>query len=381
MQLYRVRKMPKRVFISVVSLFVLFNSVYSQFDNSFFDANKYDENIDSSAWQFHFDNLNYFRNTEYTSSVDKGSTFPGFHLLPYAQYQFNSKAVIYGGLFLRYDFGNSNVKTLTPYIKFKYRLWGHDLIFGNLEGNVQHNIIEPMVSYESVITNRMEQGIQVKRENKKVEYDFWIDWQRIIYEGSPFNEVFYGGLNLKYNPILNKTTKLSLVGQGTTVHKAGEIDNSPTANTMEYNYALGTEFNHSFDPNHSLYLAGYYANYWDHTNRVYPGFQTGEGALGILRMRMHEIDLVMTYWQSYDFQSPTGDPLYFTFGRRNLVDPYHFRQMVSLRVANELHVAKNLTFLSRLGFNYNIDHNSLDVVMENYLRWHFRTTAKKVHLN
>ena len=53
-------------------------NVYSQYENSFFDSDKYEKIIDSSHLKFHFDNLSYFRNVEYLSQIDKGSTYIGF---------------------------------------------------------------------------------------------------------------------------------------------------------------------------------------------------------------------------------------------------------------------------------------------------------------
>ena len=376
-----VMKMPKSVLLALFCTLFLFNSVYSQYEHSFFDADKYDEVLDSSHLQFHFDNLNYFRNTEYTTLVDKGSTFPGFHLLPYMQYQFNENAEIMGGLFIRYDFGNPNIKTIEPYIKFKYRLWGHDLIFGNLEGSVQHNMIEPMMDYEQAITNRTEQGIQVKKEDRRIEYDFWIDWQQMIYEGDPKNEEMYAGLTFRFNPIMNDRTKFSINGQSLTVHKAGEIDSSITPNQMVYNYAFGLEFNHKFSENTELFLSGHAAYLHDHSNFQSYGFRSGLGQLAVLRLRLHEYQIILNYWDAYRFQSPYGERLYFSIGRKNPMQPFNYRKMVGLRIANELHVAKNLTFLSRVGLNYNVDFQKADVVMENYLRWHFTNKARKVHLN
>lgn len=372
--------MLKKLVFALFLSAILFNSVYSQYPSEFFHADKYDKTIDSGHLQFHFDNLNYFRNTDYTTKVDKGSTFPGFHLLPYVQYQFNENAQIFGGLFLRYDFGNPQIKTLEPYIKFKYRLWGHDLIFGNLEGNVQHNLIEPIFDYERLVTDRQEQGIQVKLEDHRIEYDFWIDWQEMIYEGDPDNEAMFAGLTLNINPIMNETTKLSINGQATTLHKAGEIDSSIYPNSMEYNYGFGLVLEHSFNENVDLYLSGHAAYYHDHSNTLVNGFVNGLGQLAVARLRIHEYQIILNYWDAYQFQSPTGDRLYFTVGRRNQRDPFKYRKMVGLRIANELHVAKNLTFLSRVGLNYNIDHGRADVTMENYLRWHFTLKPVKLEL-
>lgn len=373
--------MQFRLSLTILSVIFLFNSVYSQFDNTFFDSDFREERIDSSHIQFHLDNLNYFRNTEYTTMIDKGSTYPGFHLLPYAQYQFNSNAVIYGGLFFRYDFGNSRVKQLDPYLKFKYRLWGHDLIFGNLEGGTQHRLIEPMYDYERMITDRWEQGIQIRRANKAVEYDFWIDWQNMIYENDAEKEIMFAGINLNINPILTDKTKLSLNAQGHTYHAAGELDSTTTPNSMEYNFALGGSFRHTFNKNTSLCISGHAAYYYDHGQTFANGFANGNGSLAVAQLKIHEYEIVLTYWDAYRFQSPVGERLYHSVGRKNgPANPYDYRKMVSLRIANEIKITEGLVFYNRLGVSYNIDHNKTDVIMENYLRWHLRSKSKEVRL-
>ena len=373
--------MRRIAFLASCWSIIMCNLVYSQYDNSFFDIDKFDRILDSSALQFHFDNLNYFRNTEYTTHVDKGSTYPGFHLLPYMQYQFNENCEVLGGLFVRYDFGNPTIKTVEPYIKFNYRLWGHELIFGNLEGGVQHDMIEPMMDYEQAITRRMEQGIQVKRENKRVEYDFWIDWRRMIYQDDPGKEEMYAGLTFDFNPILNEKTKLSIGGESLTIHNAGEIDTSKTPNVMIYNYAFGLKLKHHFSEHSSIYLAGHAAYYHDHSGELVHSFKNGLGQLAVVRVDLHDMFFVLNYWDGYQFQSPNGDRLYFSEGRQNPGNPFRYRKMAGFRVGNELPMGKNLSFMSRIGVNYNIDFQKADVIMENYIRWHFTNTPKTIHIN
>ena len=60
---------------------------------------------------------------------------------------------------------------------------------------------------------------------------------------------------------------------------------------------------------------------------------------------------------------------------------YDYRKMVGARVGYEVTIGKNLVFLNRLGLNYNVHPNKLDVTMENYLRWHFSTKKRKVNLD
>lgn len=354
--------------------------MYSQYENSFYDLNKYEKKIDSSHILFHFDNLSYFRNTEYTSLVDKGSTYLGFYLLPYVQYSFNDKAQIYGGLSVRYDFGNPQVRKIEPYFKFTYELFGHDIIFGTLDGTVQHKVIEPLMDYELAITDRYEQGLQVRKPGKNLEYDFWIDWQKMIYENDPFNEVISAGLNTYLSPISTDKNKLSINGVATTVHKAGEIDKSIEPNSMEYNFAAGLEYTHHFSENTNLFLSGHAAFYEDRSGQLATGFRDGLGQLAVARLTHHGYQFVLSYWDSHQFQSPTGEQLYWSLGNRNSPVPFNYRKMAGARISYEVEIGKNLVFLNRVGLNYNIDHNKADVTMENYLRWHFTNKAQKVKL-
>ena len=150
----------------------LCNIVYSQYENSFFDHDKYEKTLDSSHLKFHFDNLSYFRNAEYLSRVDKGSTYIGFQAMPYLQYSFNEKAQIYGGFNLRYDFGNPAIQSIEPYFKFTYDdVLHHNIVFGSLNGTLQHKMIEPLYDYEKAITDRFEQGLQISKPGKYLTYD------------------------------------------------------------------------------------------------------------------------------------------------------------------------------------------------------------------
>jgi hypothetical protein len=341
---------------------------------------KYDNKMDSSALRFDFDNLSYFRNTEYSSLVDKGSTYPGFHFLPYFRYSFNDKAEIYGGLFLRYDIGNPRIKTIEPYFKFRYILWNHELIFGNLEGSVQHRLIEPMFTYEYAVTDRTEHGLQIKYPGRRIDYDFWIDWQKTIYELDPFNEIFFGGLNFYLNPVVRDYTLLRLNTQFLTVHSAGEIDKSVIPNTMEYNLAFGIDIEHRFSNETELYLSSHVAYYEDYSRPLATGFKDGTGYFSVLRLSHGDYQFVLTYWDAHQFQAPRGDQLYHSIGRKNQLKPYDWRKMASFRISYEVEIGEHLVFANRLGLNYNIDHQKADVIMENYLRWHFHLKPRKIQL-
>ena len=360
----------------------LFTNVYSQYENSFFDNDKYEETIDSSHLLFHFDNMSYFRNAEYLSPVDKGSTYIGFQVLPYVQYSINEKCQIYGGVNLRYDFGNPEIRSIEPYFKFTYEdVLKHNIVFGSLNGTLQHRMIEPLYDYEKAITDRFEQGLQIIKPGKTLEYDIWIDWHDMIYENDPKNERFIAGYNFYFNPVNNEKNKLSLNAQAITSHSAGEIDLNSSPNAVEYNFAYGLEYTHIFSKNTNLFMSGHVALYEDQSNNLVNGIIDGVGHLGVLRLTHHDYQFVLNYWDSYQYQGPWGEQLYHSLGNKNWPYAQDYRKMIGARVGYEVTIGKNLVFLNRLGFNYNVHPNNLDVTMENYLRWHFTTGKRKVNLN
>jgi len=373
--------MRSRHLLSWLISLLIFVDVYGQYENSFFDNDKYEKTIDSSHIQFHFDNLSYFRNAEYLSPVDKGSTYIGFNLLPYVQYSFNDKAQIYGGLLVRYDFGNPAIKTIEPYFKFTYdNVLKHNIVFGSLDGTLQHNMIEPLYDYEKVITDRFEQGVQLIKPGKRLTYDIWIDWHDMIYYNDPKNETFVAGYNVYLNPINNEKHKLSLNSQGLTVHSAGEIDQYSDPNSVEYNFASGIEYSVFFNKNTSLFLSGHVAYYEDRSDVKVNGFLDGTGHLGVLRLQHKDYQFVLNYFDGYQFQAPWGEQLYHSLGNKNWPVAHDYRKMIGARVGYEVEIGKHLAFLNRLAFNYNVNSNKIDVTMENYLRWHFVTAKRRVNL-
>ena len=367
---------------ALVCTFFLCTNVYSQYENSFFDNDKYEQIEDSSHMRFHFDNLSYFRNAEYLSPVDKGSTYIGFQAMPYVQYSFNEKAQIYGGFNLRYDFGNPEIRSIEPYFKVTYNdVLKHNIVFGSLNGTLQHKMIEPLYDYEKAITDRFEQGLQILKPGKHLSYDAWIDWHDMIYENDPKNEQFIAGYNVYLNPVNNEKNKISLNAQGITAHSAGEIDVNSKPNSVEYNFAYGLEYTHFFSDHTNLFLSGHAAFYEDRSDNLVNGIIDGVGQLGVLRLTHKDYQFVLNYWDSYQYQGPWGEQLYHSLGNKNWPYANDYRKMIGARVGYEVTIGENLVFLNRLGFNYNVHPNKLDVTMENYLRWHFRGKKKKVSLD
>lgn len=362
----------KASFFTLLVCIIVYNPLKAQLDNQFFHLDYFDQPIDSGKWQLSFDNFSYFRNTEQLSKVHYGRSYIGTHFLPTATYQINDKAKISGGAFMRYDFGNPGFKEFKPFFQFSYKLWNHDIIFGSLQGNVQHEMVEPIFEYERVITRRLEEGAQIKFDNKRWKYEIWIDWETMIYQNSPFNESFVAGYNVFYKPINRDKHILRLNSQAMTLHQAGEIDLSPVTNVMFYNFAHGLDYQWKPNENFDLFASFYGVYHEDQSGTTAFHFIDGLGQLATLRLQYKGHSLVLNYWDAHEYQAPLGEGLYRSSADKNPDNPIRYRKMAMARLVTEKKITENLTFLTRLGCNYNIDHSAVDVIMENFLRFNIR---------
>ena len=161
---------------------------YAQLDNATlkFDLKMKDQ--DSNALFFSLNSLNYLRNTEYFGPIEAGKTLFGYHLNPRISYFPNSNLRLDFGGFFRKDFGNDKFNTISPVFSIKYSKKGYSAFFGNYEANMNHRLVEPLFNIEYAITKPLENGFQFKIDKKRIFSDTWVDWQKMIYTGSPFKE-------------------------------------------------------------------------------------------------------------------------------------------------------------------------------------------------
>ncbi len=180
-------------------LVLLFTSLsifsYGQWDNTFFDLERKDTQV--GLLQLNVESLGYFRNSEYKSRIDQGRTLFGYQMWPELSYQSSDKVQVSLGLFVQQDFGADEAIIKRPTFSFQFTNNGHFIRFGTLMGAMQHQLVEPLYDPERVIENRLENGFQYRRNTKRFDGEFWIDWHKMIYQNSPFREEFTTGIRIE----------------------------------------------------------------------------------------------------------------------------------------------------------------------------------------
>lgn len=347
---------------SLLLITFLFSSYFAsaQFNQSAFENRIRPDSSLTNEVHFNFYNLNYVRNYEYTNDFHDGYTLYGTQLQPQLVYYAHPDLAITAGAFIRKDFGRNGISDAKPLFSVKYHKRNLTLIFGSLEGNIQHKYIEPLYDFERILTTPIEYGTQLLVERKKFTLDAWIAWQKMIYKGDPTKEEIIGGLSTESFLIKNDDWKLSVPAQFLAFHQGGQIDVlKEIPITTMFNGATGIKLHKDINRNiKQVYTDNYIAVYKDFSPDKRRAYQGGFGLWLNAGVESKWGSLVASYWKGNNFISIKGMPLYESVSD-NLYSPglrQSSRNIVSLRYAYQKELIPHLYLDVRFEPHIDLDH-------------------------
>lgn len=344
--------MKKTFFIFYVLLIFHLNG-FSQLPNESFSSPKKIQAERANELYLAIQNFNFVKNNEYFNDIVEGRTYLGYQFAPSLVYQPSEKIRIQAGVFFWKDFGNPDFTDIQPIFSAKFQTDSLAITLGNLEGALSHNLIEPLYDFENIINQRLENGLQIQYNRSRFGLDLWVDWQQMIYQNSPFQEIIFGGLNAYISPIKTNDFELRIPFQATIRHQGGQIDSSelPVRNTL--NYAVGLWANwHNSATNPFLkniqfdtYFVGFQGDTVNISNELIS--LSGQGVYSDLRFNTRWLDIMFSYWSAEDFSSAQGGSVYRSYNAvsQELVSPK--RELLFLRLFKEWQIADDFTFIFR----------------------------------
>lgn len=310
--------------------------------------------LDSGRLSLEIENFNYARNYEYFGDIPLSYTLLGYQFMPQLKYVLNPHFSLKGGIFLRREFGLDGFTDIDPVLTARYQNKGFSFLAGTLEGTLNHRFIEPLFDVENIITDRLEQGLQVLVNNPRFWFDGFVDWQKAIELNSPYREEFTAGLSSRLKLVDNDKLTLELPLQALATHKGGQIDTSNLPVESLLNTAVGATLTF---PLRSSFLKAiktdhYFAYYRDLSNTKQQLFNSGSGWYSSLILKSKwNIDLDARYWRGKGFYAPRGGALYSS---------------VSEKVAGYSEEDRDLVFLSFIYDKQLFPHVFIDLRLEPY---------------
>ncbi|MCU0444544.1 MAG: hypothetical protein MUE85_06460 [Microscillaceae bacterium] len=271
-----------------------------------------------------FNVLSYFRNNEYFNPIVSGETLFGYLFSPTFTYYPTEHLRLDVGAFFRQDFGSTRFSQVSPFFRLQYKKDSTSVIFGNLQANHSHLLIEPLYAFENMINRYLESGIQILHHKKWLYLDLWVDWQRRTFRGSSEQEQIWGGLSAYFQLYQSDKVSWRIPIQASILHRGGQdlVGSAfPASNTL--NGAVGLNFELT-NPKERFVRNIRLESYWVYANapildtfqfartQVLP-FELGSGAYLNGGIKTRWLELLVSWWRGNNFESSEGGELYRSY--------------------------------------------------------------------
>ncbi|WP_051359683.1 hypothetical protein [Adhaeribacter aquaticus] len=325
--------------------------------------------------RFGFRTLGFMRDNEYTNDIAAGYTLFGYHLNPRLVYFPAQNVRIEGGVFLLKDFGNPKLQQVQPTFTVKVQNQKSAFIFGTLEGNLNHGYIEPLLDFERVITNTLENGTQYLLKTKGLTLDAWIDWQRMLYRGENAREEIFGGITAE-KKIFETTSgwRLGVPLQFTAQHKGGQIDVSNLPLLTLLNGATGFNLQKKLQGNffQSFTSQNFWVFYKDQSNVRQVPFASGQGLYLNAGLNTKAVNVMLSYWDGHNYYAEKGGQLFSsastTVKKPNYLEPD--RRLLIVRFMRDFPILDNLSISTRFEPVFDLNNPQTEFSLGVYVHYY-----------
>jgi hypothetical protein len=340
---------------------------------------------DSEQLSFNLYNLSYVNDTEWFGNIPLSGTLFGYEIIPELEYQISPKLVLKAGLYLQKEFGRPHYTTDDPTFTLKYKTKHASFLIGTLEGNANHQFIEPIYDYKWIINERLENGFQFKVDTKRYWQDFFINWRVAIHPGDPFKEQFDIGYSGKVNVLDKGRFNVSFPIQLLYSHAGGQYDSVSTPLTSLVNSTIGGSLIYTL--NHKLLkrivFENNYVNYKDISFTKVQAFKQGNGFLSHLLFDFKDVGIDLRYWNSEGYIAPRGMALFQAVSQKypGLIEKHRELLIVSFIYDKEIfpNVYFDFRILPYKDFVEKITSGTgLEYSFEMYIKYELKVNIKKI---
>jgi hypothetical protein len=362
-----------RVFfkISVLIFFILFllsgQVAYAQMEERLFTTDYQIDSLQKGQLSIEMDNLSFYKNNEYGSTIQKGYTLPGFWLQLKAVYYPLTNLKLEVGAHSTWFWGTTrypaiayknsiptlngkdyyNIVHVLPYFRANLALSNNvSVVLGDIYGGANHRLIDPLFNPELNLSTDPEKGVQLLYKTKWLDFDMWLDWTSFIYNRDTIQESFVAGgsARIKFNSPESRF-HVYLPVQGLAYHKGGELDITDTNIQTIMNGAFGAGLRWNVKGrvieyvNAEAYMTGY----------VFPKggtsyFDRGRGYYSKIAVQLKDFNINTSYWSSGNFFSVFGNAFYSTISTKLDDMIYYNPKMLNFNVDYSRVLGKGFAF-------------------------------------
>ena len=312
---------------------------------------------------FELDNHNFFKNNEYFGVSAEGYTLLGYLLEPSLTYYAGKRLQLKAGVSALKYHGKETFAEVVPVLSARLKLLPEfEMIMGSLQGNVQHQLSEPLYDTEWLYTKPVENGLQFLYEGKKLWADVWLNWEQFIQVGDTFPEILTFGLStcsqlLKSGNGWNLTAPVQMLVR----HTGGQIDEGDVPMQTTVNASLGVETSKQTGGFlNTLTWFGSWLGYSDVTDSNALGINKGHALYTGLKSEGRKGLALLGYWDAHNFIAPKGSPLFQSVSAYDQTVVIPNRQLITGKLAYYKTFQKNIRLSVMVEGYYDLPNAQFD---------------------
>lgn len=356
--------MQNRLFL--VSLFFLMAvaGTSAQYGNEFYLADKEIVPADSQQLFLRFGSATFINNKESFNPYQPGYTLIGYFIRPVLEYYPGSNTRLSAGVHLLKYSGLGKYHQAIPLFTLHHKFRGGlEMVVGSLYGSLNHGLIEPIFSFDRFFTHHNESGLQFLLNRSFIEADAWLNWERFIFSGDPFQEEFTAGFSSKIFPGDREVgLRFEIPMQLVATHKGGQIDASDESLQTLVNVAMGLHAELDLDNSfiEMIGFRGYLAGFRDLSNRIRHHYDSGWGIYPNIVLKTRLLEGGVGYWVGNKFISPRGEPVFQSVSQ---VDPFlveDHRELLTSKLVFNRRLVRGVNMALRFELYYDHPARQLD---------------------
>ncbi len=326
-----------------------------------------------STFFLSLEHTQFFKNNEYFNKLYKGYTLPGYHLTPLATYLIDNETYVQGGFFTTQFYGQSGFYLLQPIFRIHHQFTKKfTTTLGYLDGNLRHQMPDPVYHFDNYFFNPVETGIQLQYTGNIFSSDTWIDWKEFILWGDEKQEVFTAGSRNEF--ILFSTDQgfsASIPLSAMICHRGGQIQNidTPMVNISNFHSGLQSTFSTGSEWVKNIAVGALLFYYHDMSHTLLQKYNTGHAYMPYISLKNQMAELTVSYWEANRFIAPRGNPVYHSynsFGSQTFTN----RQLLNCRLNLFRHYNSGFTAGGQIEVFYDLKNNIADYHLGIFFAFH-----------
>ncbi|MBE9467780.1 MAG: hypothetical protein IMY72_05580 [Bacteroidetes bacterium] len=360
------QKISQSLFFLSLLLIISLHFASAQSYNSIFLSETQINAADSNNVFFNFNNTNFIKNNEYFNKIIEGYTYIGLFAQPKLTYFPSKNIKIEGGVHLLKYSGLDKFTQTKPIFTFQYQHKDFSLILGTIYGTLNHNLPEPVFSFEHYYTNNVENGMQILLNKTYLKSDTWINWEQFILPNDTLPErLTFGSSNLFYLSDTSNSLILTIPLQFLINHRGGQSSNINSNIQTLANTDIGLNVKYKIQSKaiKSIEFNNYYFSFFNNSNIIETYFDKGSATYSQLIINANKFIYSVGYWNAHNFMSVFGDPMFQLVSQKNILDTKPDKQLLTSNLFYSAPLCKGVNFGFRTELYYDLAAEKFDYSM------------------